>query len=71
MKWVKPTEEMPARYKVVLFVIDYPRKDRPLTITTGIYTGEQYGWYADFNGKHLDTDQIKYWAPIASLPKDY
>lgn len=24
MKWVKPTEEMPARYKVILFAIDYP-----------------------------------------------
>ena len=71
MKWVKPTEEMPARYKVILFDIDYPRKDRPRTITTGIYTGDRFGWYADVNGEYLDTEQIKYWAPIASLPRDY
>lgn len=51
MKWVKPTDEMPARYKVILFVIRYPRKDRPLTITTGLYTGDHFGWYADVNGK--------------------
>lgn len=71
MKWVKPTEEMPARYKVILFAIDYPRKDRPRTITTGLYTGDRMGWYADVNGKYLDTEQVKYWAPIASLPREY
>lgn len=55
----------------ILFAIDYPRKDRPRTITTGIYTGDRFGWYADVNGKYLDTEQIIYWAPIASLPREY
>lgn len=71
MKWVNPTDEMPKRYVTILLAIQYPKQDRPITVTTGIYTGERMGWYADVNGKYLDTDQVKYWAPIASLPRDY
>ena len=71
MKWVNPTDEMPKRYVAILLAIQYPKQDRPITVTTGIDTGERMGWYADVTGKYLDTEHVKYWAPVASLPKDY
>lgn len=71
MKWVNPNDEMPKRYTTILIAIQYPQHNRAYTITTGLYTGECLGWYADVNGECLDTDQVKYWAPIASLPREY
>lgn len=70
MKWVNPADEMPKRYTTILFAVPYPKHNQPVTVTTGIYAGERWGWYADVNGKYLDTKQVQYWAPIASLPKD-
>lgn len=71
MKWVNPNDEMPKRYITILIAIQYPQHNRAFTITTGLYTGDRMGWYADVNGKYLDTEQVKYWAPIAPLPRDY
>jgi len=65
MKWVNPNDEMPRRYITILIAIQYPHHNQAFTITTGLW------WYADVNGKYLDTEQVKYWAPIASLPREY
>lgn len=71
MRWVDPNDEMPKRYITILLAIRWPKRNQPLSVSTGVYTGERWGWYADLNGKYLDTDQIQYWAPIAQLPREY
>ena len=70
MKWVNPNDEMPKRYITILIAIQYPQHNRHIQLLRAFIPANA-GWYADVNGECLDTDQVKYWAPIASLPKEY